>query len=105
MARKGPGKSHRKGLTLLEIADMFRDDEVARAWVEEQRWPHGPCCADCGTVNVQEKVSHPTMTHRCRDCPGCVFRRKTISVPTRKESAFRSENDQGSELKTISVPI
>ena len=30
MAQKAPGKAHRKGLTLFEVADMFRDDESAR---------------------------------------------------------------------------
>ena len=91
MARKGPGKSHRKGLTLLEIADMFRDDEVARKWIEEHRWPHGPCCPDCGTVNVQENVTHPTMTHRCRDCPGKpFFSVRKGSVMERSRIPYRS---------------
>jgi len=26
---KGPGKSHRKGLTLLQVADMFSDEAAA----------------------------------------------------------------------------
>ena len=42
MTQKAPGKAYRKGLTLLEVADMFRDEESARRWVEEQRWPNGP---------------------------------------------------------------
>lgn len=33
---KAPGKSYRKGLTLLEIADMFGDEEKARQWIEDQ---------------------------------------------------------------------
>lgn len=70
MTRKAPGKSHRKGLTLLQIADMFRDEETARTWIAEQRWPEGPRCPHCGTNNVQCNIKHPTMTHRCRECEG-----------------------------------
>ncbi len=74
MARKAPGKSNRKGLTLLEIADMFRDEDGARAWIADQRWPNGPRCPDCGTSNVQSDIrGHRTMTHRCRKCPDKPF--------------------------------
>ena len=33
MARKAPGKAHRKGLTLLQNVDMFRDEDTAYAWL------------------------------------------------------------------------
>ena len=68
MAQKGPGKAHRKGLTLLEVADLFRDEEAAVAWIAERRWPNGPFCPKCGSLNVQSNIKHKTMTHRCRDC-------------------------------------
>ena len=66
---KSPGKSHRKGLTLLQIADKFSDEEKARHWLEALRWPDGPTCPVCGTANVQANIKHKTMTHRCRECP------------------------------------
>ena len=68
MARKAPGKSYRKGLTFMEVADMFRDEEKARDWIAAQRWPDGPHCPRCGTTNVQAGIKHKTMTHRCREC-------------------------------------
>ena len=68
MSHKAPGKSTRKGLSLLEVADMFRDEEKARTWIANRRWPHGPACPHCGSLNVQENIKHKTMTHRCRDC-------------------------------------
>ena len=52
---------------------MFRDEDMAREWIEEQRWPNGPCCPRCSTKNVQSNIKHPTMTHRCRQCPGKPF--------------------------------
>ena len=73
MTPKAPGRAHRKGLTLLEIADMFRVEGMAREWIEMQRRPDGPLCPDCGTKNVQASIKHPTMTHRCRQCPGKPF--------------------------------
>ena len=69
MARKAPGRAHREGLTLLQVADMFRDEETARLWLAERLWPDGPYCPECGSFNVQSDVRHRTMTHRCRDCP------------------------------------
>ena len=70
MAHKAPGKHYRKGMTLLDVAEMFGDEEKARAWIAEQRWPDGPYCPHCGSVNVQSNIKHKTMTHRCRDCEG-----------------------------------
>ena len=70
MGQKAPGKSHRKGLTLLEVADMFKDEEAAKAWLAEQRWPDGPRCPYCDSPNVQSDIKHKTMTHRCRECEG-----------------------------------
>ncbi len=69
MTKKAPGRSHRKGLTLLEIADMFGTEEKARKWIEELRWPDGPHCPHCGSFNVHAGISHRSQTHRCRDCP------------------------------------
>ncbi len=68
MTAKTPGKAHRKGLTLLEVAAMFHDEDDAREWIAAQRWPDGPHCPRCGSVNVQVGIAHKTMTHRCRDC-------------------------------------
>ena len=70
MTQPAPGKSHRKGLTLLEIADMFGDEDKAREWIEAKRWPDGPHCPKCGSLNVKVGVPHKSMTHRCNDCDG-----------------------------------
>lgn len=73
-AHKAPGKAHRVGLTLFEVAQKFADEEEARKWIEALRWPDGPHCPDCGTFNVQSDIKgHKTMTHRCRDCAGKPF--------------------------------
>ena len=66
---KAPGKAHRQGLTLLEVAERFANEEDARAWIEKLRWPEGPCCPHCGSFNVQCNIKHQNQTHRCRECP------------------------------------
>ncbi|MXX72580.1 MAG: IS1595 family transposase [Gemmatimonadetes bacterium] len=65
---KGPGKHYRNGLSLIEVMNMFPTDEAAREWFEEVRWGGEPACCDCGSLNVQCGASHPSQTHRCRDC-------------------------------------
>ena len=38
MAKKAPGKSHREGITLVELMDMFPTEEAATAWFEDVFW-------------------------------------------------------------------
>ncbi len=76
MPRSGPGKYFRKGISLVELFQLFPDDKAAEAWFVEQRWPDDIRCAYCVSENVQEKTTHPTMPYRCRSC------RKFFSVKT-----------------------
>ena len=70
---KAPGKAHREGLTLLQVADRFSDEKKAKAWLTERLWPDGPHCPECGSLHVSSDIKHRTMTHRCLDCPGKPF--------------------------------
>ena len=69
-------KSFRRGISLVDLMDMFPDDETAEQWFITQRWPNGVACVHCGSVEVSSLDSHPTMPFRCRDC------RKYFSVKT-----------------------
>ena len=62
-----PGKSYRKGITIVELLKMFPDDSAAEKWFEEQRWPNGPVCPTCGSDN-HAHTTHKTMRYRCKDC-------------------------------------
>lgn len=76
MAQKAPGKAYRKGITIIELAQMFPNEEAARAWFEEIIWPDGlRYCPECGSVDTHE-CSHAKMPYRCRDC------KKYFSVKT-----------------------
>ena len=78
MAQKAPGKSHRAGLTLIEITRMFPDNETAEQWFIKTRWSDGPRCPYCQSDKVQYPTAHKTMTHRCQS-KGC---RKSFSAKT-----------------------
>ena len=76
MAHKAPGKAHREGITLLQLADIFPDEQTARDWFEGILWPAGiRKCPRCDSTNTHE-CSHVKMPYRCRDC------RKYFSVKT-----------------------
>ena len=67
MTKKAPGKSHRKGMSLVDIVRKFPTDEAAQLWFETLRWPGGVVsCPHCGSVNVQTGCKHK-MPYRCRE--------------------------------------
>ena len=68
MATNAPGMHMRKGLSLIQLFQMFLDDEAAEKRFIHTRWPDGMACPRCGSINVQERTTHKTMLHRCRDC-------------------------------------
>jgi len=67
MAQKAPGKAHRKGLSLIQVMDMFATEEAARDWIESIIWPFGRCCPHCGSIRTSE-ASHKKMPYWCADC-------------------------------------
>ena len=67
MSVKAPGKSHRTGISMVELFRRFPDDASAEAWLIKQRWPNGIACPHCGSQNVQIGAKHKTMPYRCRE--------------------------------------
>ena len=78
MSMSGPGKSYRKGITLLDAIKKFDTEDKAEVWFIEQRWPSGVACPFCGTVNVAVVASRKPQPFRCRE-KEC---RKSFSVKT-----------------------
>ncbi len=64
---KAPGKSHRKGISLIELAEMFPDEATAVKWFENIYWPEERCCGHCGSTKTVE-AKHKTMPYWCNDC-------------------------------------
>lgn len=55
--------------------EHFRNDDAARAYLEALRWPDGPICAHCGSINHAYAIK-PAGTYRCAE-PEC---RKNFTV-------------------------
>ena len=76
--KAGPGKNFRKGITIMELFDIFPDDKTAEKWFIDRRWPDGLIrCGHCGSDRISkcENVKNK-MPYHCKDC------RKYFSVKT-----------------------
>jgi len=67
---KAPGRNHRKGISLMELANRFPTEDAARAWFESIMWPNGDMtCLKCGSTEGAYRVkSGKPQPYRCRDC-------------------------------------
>lgn len=66
---KGPGRSEREGISLVELTRMFPDDETAERWFEELRWPGGArFCPHCKSERTSVVKNRDPMPYRCMDC-------------------------------------
>ena len=72
---KASGKAHSEGLTLIQLMEMFPDEESAVRWFESVYWPEERCCGHCGSIRTGE-ASHKKMPYWCTDC------RKYFSIRT-----------------------
>ena len=68
MAQRAPGKHFRKGITLVELFQMFPDDETAEQWFVDIRWPEGIICPFCDSEHINDQATHKSMPYRCNDC-------------------------------------
>ena len=73
---KGPGKSYRKGISLLEAVEKFRDEADAEAWFIDKRWPDGVVCPQCSGKAILTRDNPRPTRFRCRPC------RKDFSIKT-----------------------
>lgn len=44
----------------------FYDEAAARAWFEAARWPNGPVCPHCGSV--EHRATKIAGRYRCKGC-------------------------------------
>lgn len=68
MAYKAPGQAFRKGISLIELFEMFPDDATAEQWFIDTRWTDGIRCVHCGSERITDRGNHPKMRLRCKDC-------------------------------------
>ena len=65
---KAPGKSHRKGITLLDLARIFPDEQAAIDWFEQIVWNGHRCCGHCGSMETSPVPNQKPMPYWCADC-------------------------------------
>ncbi|MDE0149114.1 MAG: IS1595 family transposase [Rhodospirillaceae bacterium] len=82
-----PGKSHRKGLTVKELMQMFPTEDAARLWFEKHMWPNGPVCPHCGSTEHRENPASESRPYRCKNCGrhfsvrvGTILERSKVSL-------------------------
>ena len=71
-----PGKSYRRGITLIDAIQRFSDEATVERMFIEARWPNGVACPKCSSLNIQERPTRKPQPFRCRDC------RKDFSIKT-----------------------
>ena len=64
----GPGRAHRQGISLIELAAMFPTETAAEQWFEEIHWQGQRSCGHCGSTNTYETKGRKPSPYRCRDC-------------------------------------
>ena len=62
-------------ISMVELFEMYPNQETARLYLEARLWPDGPICPHCGTINHAYAIK-PAGTYRCAE-PAC---RKNFTV-------------------------
>ena len=73
--QKALGKNYCRSITVMELAEMFPDEDSAREWFELRIWSQGRFCPRCKGTRTCE-ASHKDMPYWCTDC------RKYFSIRT-----------------------
>lgn len=72
MGQKAPGKFYRKGISLIELFEMFPDEQTAENWFEENRWGkvgQPTCCPMCGSNNkITPTTNRKPLPYWCGSC-------------------------------------
>ena len=68
MSKKGPGRAHREGISMMKLYAMFPDEDSAVRWFEETRWANGRHCPHCGNVETAETKNRKPMPYFCKAC-------------------------------------
>ena len=65
--KNGPGKAHREGVTMIQLANMFPDEEAARKWLEDRIWKGSRACPRCGSEKTRPVKSGKPMPYWCAE--------------------------------------
>ena len=72
MTHEAPGKSHREGISLIQLFKMFPDEQAAEKWFEHTRWGDNLQdlhCPRCGSVDkIKSRANRKPMPWHCGAC-------------------------------------
>ena len=66
--KKAPAKPTVRESPIIDLMDLFPDEDTATKWFETQVWPTGRCCGHCGGINTREVPNSKPMPYWCTDC-------------------------------------
>jgi len=60
-------------VNLMDLAQRFSEEDTARRYLERIRWPHGPVCPKCGSLDPYKLTPRPGSKtrkglYKCRAC-------------------------------------
>ncbi len=70
MMQRVMDKSYHQGITLMQLAGMFPDEQTAVAWFEAV-WGDERRCGHCDGTDTYAVKSGKPMLYRCRECKRC----------------------------------
>ena len=73
-----------EAFSVVDLAKLFPDHESARKYLEKRRWPHGPDCPECGSVEIYTRSNGRAGNFDCRAC-GKAFSVRTGTVLERSK--------------------
>ncbi len=65
---KAPGRADRKGMTIVELFELFPSEEAAREWFEDVFWSGKRVCGHCGSDRTSAVKSGKPMPYWCTAC-------------------------------------
>ncbi len=65
---KAPGKANRKGMSIMELFEMFPDERSAVKWFEAVHWAYGRFCPHCGSASTKSSKDKNPQPYRCNAC-------------------------------------
>ncbi len=66
--QEAPGKSHRIGMSIMELVKMFPDEDTATKWFESILWPNGRFCPRCGCTKTSIAADTSGLPYYCSGC-------------------------------------
>ena len=81
---KSPGRAHREGVSLIDLFEMFPDEDTATQWFEAALWNGNRCCGHCGSMNTREAPNRKPMPYWCSDCRSYFSARTGTAIASSK---------------------